>query len=140
MSITSEIQALSRAAVTRLLEERDPMLRDIHGPRRRQVVRWPFPGTVELWIPQKNGAEDYLLGTSLNLSLDGCGIRCDEKLPEGLKVSIAIHEPEVSFHGRAVVRHCTRIEGDYLIGLEFVFDDAKRVPRENRPGLSRSRA
>ena len=33
-----------------------------------------------------------------------------------------IHEPEVSLHGRAVVRHCTDIEGEFLVGLEFVCD------------------
>jgi hypothetical protein len=128
MSITTEIQALSRAAITRLLEERDLTLRDTHGPRRRHLVRWPFPGTIELWISRRDGTEDYLLGTSLNLSLEGCGIRCDERLPEGMKVSIAIHEPEISFHGRAVVRHSSRIDGDYLVGLEFVFDDKKCAP------------
>jgi hypothetical protein len=91
---------------------------------RRRAPRWPFPGTVELWIPEADGQERYTLATSLNLSLQGMGMRCDEELSEGTELAIAIHEPEVSFHGRAVVRHCTEFEGEYLIGLQFLFDKA----------------
>ena len=88
------------------------------------MPRWPFPGTVELWIPEGDGTERYELATSLNLSLVGVGIRCDESLESGVELAIAIHEPEVSFHGRAVVRHCTEMESDFLVGLEFLFSDS----------------
>jgi hypothetical protein len=60
----------------------------------------------------------------LNLSLGGVGLRCDEPLSPGLELAIAVHEPEVSLHGRAVVRHCTGMRGDYLIGVEFLYDRA----------------
>lgn len=88
---------------------------------RRGIKRWPFPGTVELWIPEADGTERYALATSLNLSLQGVGIRTDEPLPVGTKMAIALHEPEVSFHGHAVVRHCTPIEDDYLMGMQFEY-------------------
>jgi hypothetical protein len=119
-----EICRLSEQAVARLLERRAPCTsKHRAGGGRRKVLRWPFPGTVELWIPQPDGSERYTLATSLNLSLQGVGIRCDEPLSPCLELGIAIHEPEASFHGHAVVRHCMEIEDDYLIGLQFLFDD-----------------
>jgi hypothetical protein len=120
----TEICRLTEEAVARVLSGRG-----VTAPRRgkkgrRLVPRWPFPGTVELWIPDGEGAERYELATSLNLSLNGMGIRCDEPLPAGLELAVAIHEPEVSFHGRALVRHCTEVDDEFLIGLEFLFDEA----------------
>lgn len=120
----TEICPLTEEAVAKLLTGRQA-IRPNAGPKgRRRATRWPFPGTVELWIPEDCGIERYTLATSLNLSLHGVGIRCDEALAPGLELAIAIHEPEMSFHGRAVVRHCTGIEEDYLIGLQFRFDAA----------------
>jgi len=119
---TIEICRLSEQVIARLLAARVPRRATHAGNGRRKMPRWPFPGTVELWIPEKDGTERYTLATSLNLSLDGVGIRFDEPLPPGLELGIAIHEPEASLHGHAVVRHCTEIEEDYLIGLQFVFD------------------
>ena len=121
---TAEICALTPEAVTKLLVGRTPTAPDSDHKGRRKVGRWPFPGTVELWIPDEFGIERHALATSLNLSLHGVGIRSDEPLSPGLELPIAIHEPEVSFHGRAIVRHCAEIEEDYLIGLEFVYDAA----------------
>jgi hypothetical protein len=118
----TEICPLTEDAVAKLLTYRR-VKKSNAGPRgRRKTARWPFPGTVELWIPEDGETERYALATSLNLSLHGAGIRCDEPLAAGLDLAIAIHEPEVSFHGRAIVRHCTEIEDDYLIGLQFCFD------------------
>jgi len=120
----TEIYPLTEQAIAKLLEGRNTRLPDTKGKARRSVKRWPFPGTVELWIPDEDGLERYALATSLNLSLGGVGIRLDESLPEGMELALAVHEPEVSFHGRAVVRHCTDMEGECLIGLQFVYDRA----------------
>lgn len=117
----AEICPLTATALEELLRGRQAELPDRNAPRRRALHRWPFPGTVELWVPDENGIEHYTLATSLDLSLQGAGIRCDESLPTGLELAVAIHEPEVSFHGRAVVRHCTAVAEEYLIGLQFVF-------------------
>ena len=69
-----------------------------------------------------SGGERYALATSINLSVDGIGVRADEELRSGLQLAIAIHEPEMSFHGRAVVRHCAETDtGSYIVGLEFVY-------------------
>ncbi len=121
---TAEICRLDKDALASLLSERQAAIPDPARPCRRRVTRWPFPGTVELWIPEGGGCERYELATSLNLSLEGVGVRSDGPLRTGLELAIAIHEPEVSFHGHAVVRHCTEIEDEYLIGLEFLFDTA----------------
>lgn len=116
-----EICPLSRNTLGKMLADRDACTSERRGRPRRKAVRWPFPGTVELWIPDELGLEHYTLATSLDLSLDGVGIRCDEALEHGLELAVAIHEPEASFHGRAAVRHCTEIEDEYLIGLQFLF-------------------
>ena len=117
---TAEICKLTQAAVARLLEDRAGL--KLSSREKRRTPRWPFPGTVELWIPDEDGTERYTLATSLDLSINGAGIRADEPLEPGLELPVAFHEPEVSFHGRAIVRHCTRVEEDYVIGLQFVFD------------------
>ncbi len=120
---TAEICPIARDAPESLLTERKAEGTDANTNGRRKVARWPFPGTVELWIPDAGGVDQHTLATSLDVSLHGVGIRCDEPLTPGLKLKIAIHEPEVSLHGMALVRHCTEIEEDYLIGLEFIFQE-----------------
>lgn len=121
---TTEICPLTREAVTKLFADRHAQADEKVERQRRKAPRWPFPGTAELWVPGEGDIEHYTLATSLNLSLDGAGIRCDEPLPLNLELAVAFHEPEVSFHGRAVVRHCTRMGDEYLIGLQFLFDAA----------------
>ncbi|MBI4717299.1 MAG: PilZ domain-containing protein [Planctomycetes bacterium] len=124
---TTEICPLTLEAVTDLLVGRDIHVPAAHERCRRRATRWPFPGPVELWIPESNGTEHYALATCLNLSLDGLGMLCDEQLPVGMELAIAIHQPEVSFHGRAVVRHATVHDDGYFIGLQFRFDEASHT-------------
>lgn len=121
---TTEICPLTEDAVAELLACRVDEHRNANAKGRRKVTRWPFPATAELWVPDESGLEHYALATALNLSLHGVGIRCDEPLAVGLELAMAIHEPEMSLHGRGVVRHCTEIEEEYLVGLEFLFDEA----------------
>ena len=121
---TTEICPLTQEAIVNLLTDREPRRLDATPVGRRKAARWPFPGTVELWIPDEAGLEQYCLATSLNLSVYGVGIRCDEALSPGLELAIAIHEPEASLHGKAVVRHCTEMGDEYLAGLQFLFDAA----------------
>jgi len=120
---TAEICALTEQAVGELLSNRQSWASRADPNGRRRALRWPFPGTVELWIPDENGGERYALATSINLSVAGIGVRADEELRPGLQLAIAIHEPEMSFHGRAVVRHCAETDtGSYIIGLQFLYD------------------
>lgn len=118
----AEICKLTPDSLAQLLAERHKTGVDAIKKGRRALPRWPFLGTVELWVPEKNGEERYTLATSLDLSTAGIGIRHEESLAPGTYLSLAIHEPEVSLHGKAVVAHCTEIECEYLIGLRFIFD------------------
>ena len=118
----TEISPLTEEAITKLLVGRDVRAADCSADRRRRAPRWPFPGTVELWIPDENGTEQHNLATCLNLSLHGLGMLFDSSLPVGLEFALAIHQPEVSFHGRGVVRHSTETENGHYIGVQFVFD------------------
>lgn len=120
---TAEICALTEQSVGELLAKRQSWASRADASGRRRMMRWPFPGTVELWIPDGNGGERYNLATSINLSLDGIGIRADEELRPGMHLAVAIHEPEMSFHGKAFVRHCTETDnGSYILGLQFLYD------------------
>ena len=119
MAAGSSLRGLSLVIIA--MSAREAARPSKNAPGKRRVPRWPFPGVVELWLPDQNGDPQHSLATSINLSLHGIGIRCDEPLEPGVEIEIAFHEPEVSFHGRAVVRHTTQIESDYLIGLQFVF-------------------
>ncbi len=117
---TAEIMPLTKEAVHNFLLTQAGI--ESQGlSERRSTQRWPFPATVELWIKDDSGVEQYALATCINLSLYGLGILYDDLLSENEEVGIAIHEPEVSFHGRAIVRHSTSIEDGYYVGLCFVF-------------------
>jgi len=120
MDVT-EITPLTRRAIAGLFAQR---LDSRPGPGRgrlRKHPRWPFAGPVELWLEHDPGGVRHVLATCENLSLEGVGIRCDERLDPGRELELAVHQPEQSLHGRAVVRHCTQFEQDYYCGLEFLF-------------------
>jgi len=117
---TAEIMPLTKEAVRDFLLSQAGI--ESQGlSERRTTQRWPFPATVELWIKDDSGVEQYALATCVNLSLYGLGILYEDTLLEDEEVGIAIHEPEVSFHGRAIVRHCTSIDEGYYVGLRFEF-------------------
>ncbi|MBI1825273.1 MAG: hypothetical protein HY287_06350 [Planctomycetes bacterium] len=121
----SEIGKLTERSIHELLERRSRSALTSDKSCRRTATRWAFPGAVELWIPD-HGEERYSLATSMNLSTTGIGIRCEEELTPGLQIGLAIHEPEASLHGHALVRHSTRTNcGDYIVGLEFTFDSGE---------------
>ncbi len=125
----TEICALTPEAVAELLTARHQAGKHLNWHGRRNAQRWAFPSTVELWLPDGHGGERYALATSINLSTMGMGLKSDEPIESGTVVGVAIHEPEMSFFGRAVVRHCTETEhGFSIVGLEFVFGEpAPRV-------------
>ena len=119
----TEIYRLTEKAIDRLLckQEQDANLTDDEACRR-QSKRWPFPGTVEMWLPDRNGVEHIALGTCVNLGRQGLAMLYEEELPIGLEIALAVHQPEASLHGRAVVRHCAAKDDAFYIGVEFLFD------------------
>jgi len=91
------------------------------APGRRKEDRWPFPGTVEVWLPEGSYGERHILATLHNLSHHGLAMRSRRPIPKDTTISLAIHQPELSCYGHGVVRHCTRAHVGYLIGVEFIF-------------------
>ncbi len=115
-----EIVPLTREAVQRLLSTRANAAPG--APGKRQAPRWPFPGAVEIWIPTVSGSQSHVIATLHDLSDAGIGVRCDVKLVPGTVHPIAVHQPEMSLHGQATVRHCTPRRTGYHIGMQFKFD------------------
>ncbi len=120
-----EIYRLTEKAIDRLLceQEQDLALSNDEACRRKSK-RWPFPGTVEMWLPDQNGVEHIALGTCLNLSRQGLAMLYEVELPIGLEMAMAVHQPAASLHGRAVVRHCAEKDDGFYIGVEFLFDQS----------------
>lgn len=117
----SEICELTRQSITNLLQERRRGPGTHAARERRAVARSAFPSAVELWIPD-GAKERYALATAVDLSAAGIGLRCDEEFAPGMRIGLAVHEPEMTLHGHAVVRHCTKTAtGDFIIGLHFDF-------------------
>jgi len=120
---TDEFQQLTSDNVTRVLAGRRPAGPEQGPADRRRAPRWPFPGPIELWVPLPGGPADetqHVLGTTRDLSTSGVGLYCDCELPVGDTLAIAIHEPEATLHGEAIVRRCQPCPGGFSVGLEFV--------------------
>ncbi|MHC5111332.1 MAG: PilZ domain-containing protein [Planctomycetota bacterium] len=131
---TVEFSPITRTAIAQLLASRGPQKEFSGATGNRQTSRWPFPGTVQIWKTGKNGQEDLVFASSLNMGLQGIGVRMDEPLDVGCEVSIAIHEPEISFQGRAVVRHNSERDGGWYLGLQFVFDQEHKKKGQQPKG------
>jgi hypothetical protein len=114
---------LSVTAVSELLESQNIHVLPKQPPGLRRAPRWPFPGTVEVWLPDHCYGERHMLATMHNLSLHGLAMRTRLPISSDTQISLAIHEPALSCYGRAVVRHCTRAAVGYLVGVEFIFSE-----------------
>ena len=90
---------------------------------KRRRDRWPFAGTVEVWLPDDCYGERHLLATLHNLSPGGLAMRTRRPIDSDTKISLALHQPDLSCYGHAMVRHCTRAPIGYLIGVEFIFEE-----------------
>ena len=118
---TTEIVPLSVQALEGMLRDREEAESLEGRTDQRKAPRWPFQGTVELWMGDPDTCDDYALATCENLSVSGVGIRFDDAIAPQTELTIAVHQPEMSLHGQARVRHCTKLMDDYYIGLEFLF-------------------
>jgi hypothetical protein len=118
------IVALTPEAIRELLDSQQIKVESKVPPGKRRHERWPFPGTVEVWLPDKCYGEQYVLATLHNLSPNGLAMRTRRPIPGETRISLAIHQPALSCYGHAVVRHCTRAAVGYLVGAEFSFHAA----------------
>jgi hypothetical protein len=116
-----EIVKLTPKTIRELIDSRriDAVPKLAAGLRREE--RWPFPGTVEVWLPEACYGERHVLATLHNLSPHGLAMRSRRPVAKDTRISLAIHQPAMSCYGYAVVRHCTRAHVGYLIGVEFTF-------------------
>lgn len=117
---------LTPVAISELLDSRTVKSIGKQSPGKRGTERWPFAGTVEIWLPESCYGERHVLATMHNLSIGGLAMRTRTPIPSETRISLAIHEPELSCYGEAVVRHCTPAAVGYLIGAEFVFTEPKK--------------
>jgi hypothetical protein len=117
-----EIVKLTPVAVRELIDSQriDAIAKQVPGQRREE--RWPFPGTVEVWLPEDCYGERHVLATLHNLSPHGLAMRSRRPVAKDTRISLAIHQPSMSCYGYGVVRHCTRAHVGYLIGVEFTFE------------------
>ena len=116
-----KILKLSPAVLGDLLALRRVSTMPKAAVQRRGEERWPFPGTVEVWLPDQCYGDRHLLATLHNLSQSGLAMRTRRVVPTDTRISLAIHQPEMSCYGDAIVRHCTRAPVGYLVGVEFLF-------------------
>lgn len=114
-----EIVKLTPDSIRELLNLRAVPAVSKHGPGGRREERWPFPGTVEIWLPDDCYGERHILATMHNLSPSGLAMRTRRPIATDTRVSLALHQPEMSCYGHGIVRHCTRANVGYLIGVEF---------------------
>lgn len=124
------IVKLTPEAVRSLLEAHSVDAHPKDVPNQRKTERWPFAGTVEVWLPDNCFGEQHVLATLHNLSAGGMAMRSRRPIPTETRISMAIHQPLLSVYGHAIVRHCTRAPVGYLVGCEFIFygDGKKSEP------------
>lgn len=115
------IVKLTPAAIQELLDSQQVKAEPKTSLGQRQTERWPFPGTVEIWLPDGCYGEQHLLATLHNLSPNGLAMRTRRPVPTDTRLSLAVHQPELSAYGHAIVRHCTRAQVGYLVGVEFSY-------------------
>ena len=114
-----EFVALSSNAILKLVEDRKRADRRASQRTRRRIARWPFPGPVQVWSGEEDGEEEQVFGTCRNLNENGIGFYCERSFEAGTKITVAIHQPEATYQGKGVVRHCTKSDEEYFIGMEF---------------------
>ena len=101
-----EFVALDARTIQELLTSGREKASDRRGPERRRVERWPFPATVQLRVKTRSGEEVEIIGTCENMNESGIGVTCERPFEVGLRLPISIHQPEATYHGEGVVRHC----------------------------------
>jgi hypothetical protein len=115
------IVKLTPEAIRELLDSHGIEAHSKQPPGKRGEDRWPFPGTVEVWLPDECYGERHILATLHNLSPSGLAMRTRRPIPTATRISLAVHQPELSCYGHAFVRHCTRAAVGYLVGVEFYY-------------------
>jgi PilZ domain len=117
---TDEIIQLTRESIRDLVYSRQAEVDSLPGHTRRRTPRWPFPGTVG--IHPTDGTNGQWFATCRDISETGLGMCGEHYFYPDTIVEIAIHLPEATLYGRAVVRYCQQTPSGYMTGVEFTFD------------------
>ncbi len=120
---SGEIVKLTRKRIASILKGRrsaEPLAENHSGTERRRAPRWPFNGAVEIW-PEGSGNRSTVHGACLNISETGLGLKCEQQLTVGESMEVAVHLSEMTVCGRAVVRYCAEVRGEYMVGMEFEY-------------------
>ena len=62
-----KIVRITPEAISELLDTHRVKATAKQGPGARREERWPFPGTVEIWLPEQCYGERHVLATLHNL-------------------------------------------------------------------------
>lgn len=119
------IVQLSPEAIRELIESQKVVTHPKVSSTKRREERRAFAGTVEVWLPEGQYGERHVLATLHNLSPNGLAMRTRSPIPTHTRLSLALHQPELSCYGSAIVRHCTSANVGYLVGVEFLFGQAE---------------
>ncbi len=125
---TERIVKMTPDAIRELLSSHVPPGAKPQPALGRREERWPFPATVEVWLPAECFGEMHLLATMHNLSAHGLAMQIKRPIAPETRITLAIHEPELSCYGDAIVRHCNQAGPNYLVGVEFLFSADAREP------------
>ena len=117
---TDELVQLTRGAIHDLLRSRCEEHAQFGPQERRHNARWPFPGTIEIH-PAGAPAHEQSFGTCRNLSETGMGMSCERFFEPEAILEIAVHLPEATLVGHAVVRYCMKTPRGFMTGIEFQF-------------------
>ena len=118
---TDEIAELTEQSVRDLIRVRTEGSEPFPGHERRRAARWPFPGTVE--IQSADGEPGQWFATCRNISETGLGMACDRGFDQNSLLEIAIHLPEATLYGRAIVRYCQGTPAGFMTGIEFLYPE-----------------
>ena len=111
---------LSLDSIRDLVRSRQGQSDSIPNHERRRAPRWPFPGTVELHATDGTNAQWF--ATCRDVSETGLGMCGEHYFYPDTVVDIAIHLPEATLYGPAVVRYCQKTPSGFMTGIEFSFD------------------
>ena len=89
---------------------------------KRRELRHEFQTHLDLFKENTDGSHRKLYVAGKDISADGIGLTCREKLPEGEQVVIVLEHEGISLACHARVARCTETTRGYQAGLVWEFD------------------
>ncbi|MHC4445401.1 MAG: PilZ domain-containing protein [Planctomycetota bacterium] len=117
------VEKLTRDNLNVMLDLRDTTLDDENTiSEQRRTPHWLTEGAIEFW-PVDETWNNPWRGRCRNISCGGLGMSSDHYLEQGANIGLAIYFDETCFQGKAVVRYCQKVRDQFMIGVEFIFDE-----------------